>query len=59
MHYPSYQLSFLGVLVGFVETKRDVEESSDAIVVCVEVCDGVLKRDVEINVEAQSYTAIG
>ena len=47
----------LGILVGFVESKRNVEENS-VNEVCIEVCEGVLKREAVVNVEAQSGTAL-
>ena len=48
----------LGAWIGFIESKRDVAEASGVIAVCVEVCEGILKRDVQITVEPQSYTAM-
>ena len=47
-----------GVLIGFTESKLEVEEGDNSTVVCVEVCQGVLKRDVVIYIDTEDDTAI-
>lgn len=45
-------------MLGFTQDSVSVGEDSDIIGACIEVCEGILKRDVEIDVEVQNSTAI-
>lgn len=49
--------SYLGVLLGFNESSLQVAEDSGIFEVCIEICKGVLKRDVVVEIEERSITA--
>ena len=46
-----------GILVGFAEEVIEEDESINDTLVCVQVCEGILKRDAEVYLEFQDGTA--
>lgn len=61
MHYSNevneYYLFISDILLGFMEESIEVMEETNVTKVCIEVCEGTLKRDVVITVEEESITA--
>lgn len=49
--YTRHVLLPIGVVLSFVETQFTAEETDDEIQICVEVCDGLLKRNVPFYVK--------
>ena len=52
-----YAKCITDVLIGFTKEVSMVNEDGDNTTVCVEVCDGILKRDVVIYVDFMNETA--
>ena len=52
-------LAFAGVIIGFNQTRYDVSENVGQTMVYVEVRDGILRRQVVVNVMTADNTALG
>lgn len=58
MLFSSYSFPYkTDILVGFSEEVSVVDESVDNVTVCVQVCEGDLKRNAEISLDFENGTA--
>ena len=52
-------MPYAEVIIGFTQTRYDVSENISQAMVYVEVIDGILRRQVIVNVSSVDNTALG